>query len=95
MNGMKRMAAGILSAGVIAAYANQVHAEETTSASHQKNQLTLSAKNVPVGMARFVYDSGLAFKYPDAVRGSRILLCTPTTSDKTVPDADPVQLPDT
>lgn len=71
MNVKKRMVlAGIVYAGVISAYANPVYAEETlTSASHQKNQLALFAKNVPVDMARFAYDSGLTFKYPDAVRG--------------------------
>ncbi|MDQ0217522.1 GTP-binding protein [Peribacillus cavernae] len=71
MNAIKRMALiGIAFAGVISTSGGPVQAEETpTVLNHQKNQLALTAKSLPDGMARFVYDSGLTFTYPDAVRG--------------------------
>jgi hypothetical protein len=71
MNVIKRVAiTGIAFAGILAAYGGPVQAEGAiTSADLQKNQLSLAAKTVPSGMARFVYDSGLSFTYPDAVRG--------------------------
>ncbi|RFU64123.1 putative glycoside hydrolase [Peribacillus glennii] len=71
MNVLKRLAiSGILFVGAAAAQGIPVHADDAVaSSSHQKNQISLSSKNIPTGMARFIYDSGLTFKYPDAVRG--------------------------
>jgi hypothetical protein len=37
--------------------------------SHEKRTMTLSKKEIPAAAARFVYDSGYSFKYPDAIRG--------------------------
>ncbi|MCA1056738.1 putative glycoside hydrolase [Rossellomorea aquimaris] len=40
-----------------------------TSENHQKRGLSLSKKELPTALPRFVYDSGYSFEYPDAVRG--------------------------
>ncbi|KGX92694.1 GTP-binding protein [Pontibacillus halophilus JSM 076056 = DSM 19796] len=43
---------------------------ETHKATHHTtNQTTLEARTLPDRVPRFVYDSGLDFEYPDAVRG--------------------------
>ncbi|RFU63049.1 putative glycoside hydrolase [Bacillus sp. V59.32b] len=71
MNVFKKWAiTGIAIASVFPAYGYSVQAEETNTATeHHKYQVALSTKNIPEGIPRFVYDSGLTFTYPDAVRG--------------------------
>ncbi|WP_233523052.1 putative glycoside hydrolase [Peribacillus saganii] len=47
-----------------------VHAEESLKTSeHGQKQMVLAVKTLPEMMPRFKYDSGLTFKYPDAIRG--------------------------
>ncbi|MFC0524772.1 putative glycoside hydrolase [Pontibacillus salicampi] len=50
---------------------NVVSAEEGSQSVsfHSENQLSLGERQLPDRVARFVYDSGLDFEYPDAVRG--------------------------
>ncbi|WP_413787123.1 putative glycoside hydrolase [Rossellomorea sp. YZS02] len=46
------------------------HAAEGGSAkSHEKRTLSMSKKEITSPVPRFVYDSGLKFEYPDAIRG--------------------------
>ncbi|MBD1383059.1 putative glycoside hydrolase [Metabacillus arenae] len=42
---------------------------ELVNHNHPAKQLTLEKRVLPESMARFVYDSGFDFEYPDAVRG--------------------------
>jgi hypothetical protein len=40
-----------------------------TMASHKKMDITITKKKLPEEIARFTFDSGLTFQYPDAIRG--------------------------
>nr|WP_041088697.1 putative glycoside hydrolase [Jeotgalibacillus soli] len=43
--------------------------DSSTAEQHQHRETVHPAKEFPSSMPRFVYDSGLTFEYPDAVRG--------------------------
>ncbi|KIL47412.1 GTP-binding protein [Jeotgalibacillus campisalis] len=64
----------VASVGVVAlltpAFISSVQAEESAKGSeHHHRELVQTIKEFPDSMPRFVYDSGLSFEYPDAVRG--------------------------
>ena len=44
-------------------------AEDGSAKSHEKRAFSMSKKEIKSPVPRFVYDSGLTFEYPDAVRG--------------------------
>jgi hypothetical protein len=44
-------------------------AEEGSAKSHEKRAFSMGKKEITSPVPRFVYDSGLSFEYPDAVRG--------------------------
>ncbi|WP_070119758.1 putative glycoside hydrolase [Bacillus marinisedimentorum] len=51
-------------------YPQDIKAEESKDAQfHEKKEIKLENKELPAKVARFTYDSGLTFEYPDAVRG--------------------------
>ncbi|MFD1705634.1 putative glycoside hydrolase [Siminovitchia sediminis] len=56
--------------GIMSLTAHPVLAEENLSVhSHSARESAMALKPLPVDSPRFVYDSGLNFEYPDAVRG--------------------------
>ncbi|PLT33876.1 putative glycoside hydrolase [Bacillus sp. V5-8f] len=71
MRRLKRLAiTGMLCLGSATTLGVPVFAEDALdSLSHPKSEVTLSIKNIPEAVPRFIYDSGLTFKYPNAVRG--------------------------
>lgn len=47
-----------------------VYADEPENSGNLgKNEVSLAKKELPDALSRFTYNSGLDFKYPDAVRG--------------------------
>ncbi len=51
-------------------YPQNISAEEKLNGElHEKSEIKLEKKELPAKVARFTYDSGLTFTYPDAVRG--------------------------
>ncbi|HEY4553014.1 MAG TPA: putative glycoside hydrolase [Bacillaceae bacterium] len=71
MNWKKSMAAAGMAAVLVWPLADQAQAaaEKKTAALHSERQLTMTQKELPAQTPRFVYDSGLKFEYPDAIRG--------------------------
>ncbi|WP_240732970.1 putative glycoside hydrolase [Jeotgalibacillus sp. S-D1] len=64
----------VVSAGLVAvitaSYHTSAQAEEASSKTeHHHRELAQTVKEFPDSMPRFLYDSGLTFEYPDAVRG--------------------------
>ncbi|WP_237458313.1 putative glycoside hydrolase [Pontibacillus yanchengensis] len=64
---------GILLLGLSFPLHNEISAEDEsgiqTVSFHTENQMTLQKRELPDPVPRFVYDTGLNFEYPDAVRG--------------------------
>ncbi|WP_409304660.1 putative glycoside hydrolase [Peribacillus sp. SCS-155] len=70
MNFVKKGLITGMTAMLLVPFGGIVHAEESVApANLSLNQVTLSAKQIPNGMKRFVFDSGLHFERPEAVRG--------------------------
>ncbi|WP_424955141.1 putative glycoside hydrolase [Jeotgalibacillus salarius] len=53
----------------LAVFNTDVNAESQQEKQHQIREILQQQKEFPESMPRFVYDSGLNFEYPDAVRG--------------------------
>ncbi|WP_170006725.1 putative glycoside hydrolase [Bacillus fonticola] len=70
MNWKSLLCAGIASIALLGSMSLQGRAEENQEVSiHQTKEWQGQLKELPKAPPRFVYDSGLNFKYPDAVRG--------------------------
>ena len=57
---------------ILCLFSIQSHAEEKDSKEVeflQVRQLAVESKQLPAQTPRFLYDSGLTFEYPDAIRG--------------------------
>jgi hypothetical protein len=50
-------------------FQSAIAAEEGSGKNHEKRTISMSKKEITNPVPRFVYDSGLSFEYPDAVRG--------------------------
>ncbi|PFA66493.1 GTP-binding protein [Bacillus sp. AFS015802] len=50
-------------------FQSAIAAESGSAKSHGKRTISMSKKEITSPVPRFVYDSGLSFEYPDAVRG--------------------------
>ncbi|MGG4488779.1 putative glycoside hydrolase [Metabacillus idriensis] len=66
----KIVPAFLIAGSIAAAGGNQVQADTgLVAAAHDSKELVYQKKELPESMPRFVFDSGLKFEYPDAIRG--------------------------
>ncbi|MCG1020115.1 GTP-binding protein [Sutcliffiella horikoshii] len=69
---MKKMIGGLVAAVGIFAFSGtlaQADEEVVEASKHATKTVQMEARELPVSMARFAFDSGYTFAYPDAVRG--------------------------